>query len=219
MFVGHLALSFAARRADRQVSLAWYVVAATLIDLIWPVLLIAGVERVRIDPGNTAFTPLAFDHYPWTHSLLMVLVWGIALGALARAGGIANPTAMVIGALVVSHWALDFVTHAPDLPLWPGGEARFGLGLWNSIPATFAVELILWVVGVALFLAARRPRGLRGWIALSSFLLVTTVMWAASPFSPPPPNDQAIAFFSIFGWIIVPWAVWIERTSVSRVAG
>jgi membrane-bound metal-dependent hydrolase YbcI (DUF457 family) len=216
MFVGHLALSFAARRSDDRTSLVWYIVAANLIDLIWPILLIAGVERVRLDPGNTAFTPLAFEHYPWTHSLLMVLVWAIALGALARARGVPTSTAMVIAALVASHWLLDFVTHAPDLPLWPGGEARLGLGLWNSIPATFAVEFALWAGGIALFLGARRPRGLHGWVALGSFLLVTTLMWAASPFSPPPPDDRAIAYFSTFGWIIVPWAVWIERTSVAR---
>jgi membrane-bound metal-dependent hydrolase YbcI (DUF457 family) len=219
MFVGHLALSFAARRADRQVSLSWYIVAANLIDLIWPALLIVGVERVRVDPGNTAFTPLAFEHYPWTHSLLMTLVWGIALAGLARLRGIAKPTAMLIGALVVSHWVLDYVTHAPDLLLWPGGAVRLGLGLWNSIPATFVVEFALWVAGIGLFLAARRPSGMQGWVALGSFLLVTTLMWVASPFSPPPPNDEAIEYFSLFGWIIVPWAWWIERTSVARDAG
>jgi membrane-bound metal-dependent hydrolase YbcI (DUF457 family) len=218
MFVGHLALSLAARRADRRTPLVWYMVAANLVDLAWPILLIAGIERVRVDPGNTAFTPLAFDHYPWTHSLLMVVVWGIALAGLARMRGIAKPTAMIIGALVVSHWVLDYFSHAPDLLLWPGGATRFGLGLWDSIPATYAVELILWVTGIVLFLGDRRPRGTRGWIALGSFLLVTTVMWAASPFSPPPPDDRAIAYFSLVGWIIVPWAVWIERTSVPRAA-
>ena len=44
--------------------------------LIWPFLLFLGWESVRIDPGNAAFTPLAFDRYPVTHSMLAALASG-----------------------------------------------------------------------------------------------------------------------------------------------
>lgn len=216
MFVGHLALSFAARRTDRATSLVWYVVAANLIDLLWPILLLLGVERVRVEAGNTAFTPLAFDHYPWTHSLLMVVVWAVALGALARWRGVPARVSWIVAALVLSHWVLDAITHAPDLPLWPGSEALVGFRLWDSIPGTFVVETALWVAGLSLFLGARRPRDAAGQLALWSFVAVCTLMWAASPFTPLPPDDRSVAIFSMVGWIVVPWAWWIERTTDPR---
>lgn len=216
MFVGHLAAALTGKAVGRGTSLVWFVAAANLVDLIWPLLLLAGVERVRIDPGNTAFTPLAFESYPWTHSLLMGVVWGIALGALARRSGVTLPAARVIGALVVSHWVLDVVTHRPDLPLWPWPGGLYGLGLWRSVPATLAVEGLLWVAAIAVFLRVRRPVGIQGQLAWWSFVLVSTFLWASSPFSPPPPSERALAAFALLGWSIVPWSWWIERTSVPR---
>ena len=216
MFVGHLGVALAGKRASPATSLVWLIVAANLVDLIWPLFLLAGVERVRIDPGNTAFTPLAFESYPWTHSLLMGIVWGIALGALALGRGVSRAGAWLIGGLVVSHWLLDFVTHRPDLPLWPWPAGRYGLGLWHSMPATFAIEGLLWMAAIALFLGVRRPRGLHGHVAFWSFVLVSTLLWAGGPFSPPPPDPRSLALFALIGWIIVPWAWWIERTSEPR---
>lgn len=213
MFVGHLALALAGRRASRGTSLVWFVVAANFVDLIWPIFLLAGIEHVRVDPGNTAFTPLAFESYPWTHSLLMGVVWGAALGALARWRGVSSGAAWLIGALVVSHWVLDFITHRPDLPIWPWPGGHYGLGLWNSVVGTFAVEGLIWIVTIAAFLGVRRPRGVHGQIAFWSFVLVSTLLWASGPFSPPPPDARSLATFALMGWIVVPWAWWIERTS------
>jgi membrane-bound metal-dependent hydrolase YbcI (DUF457 family) len=216
MFVGHLAAAFAGTAVSRRTSLTWFVAAVTLVDLIWPLLLMAGVERVRIDPGNTAFTPLAFESYPWTHSLLMGVVWGLLLAAVARASGVTSAAAGLIAALVVSHWVLDFVTHRPDLPLWPWPDGVYGLGLWNSIAGTFAVEGLMWAAALVIFLRARRPRGARGHVALWSFVLVCTVLWASGPFSPPPPSEGALIAFTLLAWTVIPWAWWIERTSAPR---
>jgi len=215
MFVGHLAVALAAKRAAPATSLVWLVLAANLVDLVWPIFLLVGAEIVHIDPGNTAFTPLDFAHYPWTHSLLMGIGWAGALALVATRFGVKSREAWMLAALVLSHWVLDVVTHRPDMPLWPGESPRYGLALWNSLPGTYLVELLLWLAGIALFLRARRPRGAAGWIALGSFVAVSTLMWAFSPFSPPPPTEQALAYFSLFGWIIVPWAWWIERTSTT----
>jgi len=46
------------------------------LDLLWPPFLALGWERVGIEPGATAYTLLAFEHYPWSHGLLMAAVWG-----------------------------------------------------------------------------------------------------------------------------------------------
>jgi membrane-bound metal-dependent hydrolase YbcI (DUF457 family) len=214
MFVGHLGTAFVAKRISPPTSLVWFVLAANLVDLLWPFALLAGIESVRIAPGFMPFTPVEFTHYPWTHSLVMGIVLGAVLGHLAYKSGVPRSHAAIVALLVPSHWVLDFVTHAPDLPVWPGGP-KVGLGLWNSIPATFAVEGLLWVAGIALFLVARRPRGVQGHVAFWSFVIVSTLMWASGPWSSPPPDERSLALFALMGWIIIPWSWWIERTSMS----
>lgn len=211
MFVGHFSLGFAGKRADQRVSLGWYVAAVTMLDLIWPVLVIAGVEHGRIVPGATAFTPLVLEHYPWSHSLLMACVWGLALAGLARWRGIAPRTAWILATLVVSHWLLDFISHAPDLPFWPGNSPKVGLGLWNSIPGTLVVEGAMWIAGIAIYLRGRKPTRWIGPAAFWSLVLISTVMWASGPWSPPPGDTSSLGWFGLIGWIVVPWAALADK--------
>ncbi len=163
MFVGHLALAFAAKRKAPDMPLSWLVAAVTMAELVWPVFLLAGLEQVRISPGATAFSPLVFESYPWSHSLVMLLAWGILLTTLARWRGLSPSAGPLLVALVLSHWVLDFLSHAPDVPLWPGSSLRLGLGLWHSIPGTLLGEGALWVVGIAFFLRGRRHYGSDAW--------------------------------------------------------
>jgi len=206
MFVGHLALALAAKRSAPRLSLGWLVAAVTTLDLLWPVFLLVGIERVRISSGATAFNPLIFNSYPWSHSLVMALVWGLLLAVLVRAlRGTDSPTGLLV-ALVVSHWVLDLISHAPDMPLWPGNSPRFGLGLWQSIPATLSLEGALWVFGIALYQRGRRATSWQGPLAFWSLVGLCTLMWAAGPWSPPPPSVHALALFGLLGWILPPWA-------------
>ncbi len=216
MFVGHLALAFAAKRRAPALSLGWTIAAVTAIDLVWPILLLLGLERVRIEPGATAFTPLVFESYPWTHSLAMAMVWGVLLAALARSRGVAGRDTVLLAILVASHWILDLVTHAPDLPLWPGGGPLLGLGLWDSIPGTFLVEGLLWVGAIGYYLGRWRPRNRSGAVALWSFILVSTAIWAGGPWSPAPASTSELAWFALIGWITIPWAIWIDRNAAMR---
>jgi len=211
MFVGHLSLALAAKRVRPAPSLGWFIAAVTTADLLWPIFLLAGVEQVTVKPGAMAFTPLVFDSYPWSHSLLMLCVWGVALALLARSRGVVRDAFWLIVALVVSHWVLDFATHAPDMPLWPGTSPRFGLGLWNSIPGTFVVEGLMWVGAIALYLRGRRAVSWVGRAAFWSLVIITTVLWAAGPWSPPPPDARSLGWFALIGWIVVPWAAWADR--------
>src|SRR5262245_6260545 len=155
MFIGHFAVAYAAKRWVPRLSLAVLVAAALFADLLWPVLVAFGIEQVRIVPGYTAATPLEFISYPYSHSLLTLIILGAGLG-WATAAGSAYVFAAVL-ALVVSHWVLDVVTHVPDMPLYPGGP-KFGLGLWNSVSATVAVEVAMFAVGVWIYVKATAPR-------------------------------------------------------------
>ncbi|HYD51020.1 MAG TPA: hypothetical protein VEA99_00280 [Gemmatimonadaceae bacterium] len=211
MFLGHFAVALAARPASRRASLGWLVAATQLPDLLWPMLLLTGVERVRIAPGDTAMTPLAFTHYPWSHSLVMVAVAGLALGGLHLALRRDVRDAALLALLVVSHWLLDALTHRPDLPLVPGGETLVGLGLWNSVPLTLAVELALFAAGVALYARFVRARGERLHAGTVGFLVLLLAIHAGNVFGPPPPAVRAIAIAGLAMWLLVAWAARADR--------
>jgi hypothetical protein len=210
MFIGHFALGLAAKRVVPRVSLGMLFAAAELADLMWPVLVAVGLEQVRIVPGVTAFTPLDFVSYPYSHSLLMLVVWGVVVGALYRAIAGGRRTFVALSALVVSHWVLDFIAHRPDLPLYPG-SARFGLGLWNSVPGTVAVEVTMFVAGLLVYVRATRSRdaiGMWALYALVAFLLVVYV----GNIGAAPPSVTALWIVGILGGgLLVAWAWWADR--------
>ena len=140
--------------------------AAFGLDVLWPLFIIAGLEVVRIDPGNTKFTPLDFVSYPWSHSLAMSLVWGAVAAAVTFAGLRTSSIGTGHRRRGRSHWVLDWISHRPDMPLWPGGPV-LGLGLWNSIPGTVTVEGALFAAGIALYVGATR-RGMPWGVGPSS---------------------------------------------------
>jgi hypothetical protein len=211
MFIGHFAVGFAVKRAAPEVKLWQALLAATFIDVLWPAFLLLGIETVAIEPGNTPFTPFNFTAYPWSHSLVMTLVWGVLFGAayLWRSGTMRG--ALWLGALVVSHWVLDLVAHRPDLPLWPAGP-KFGLGLWYSIPATIVVEVSMFAVGLALYVSATRPRDRTGTWSLAILVAILIIAYTASILSPPPPTVLAIAIGALAGTALsLGLAAWTDR--------
>jgi len=212
MFIGHYALAFAAKRAAPKANLGLLLLATSWIDMVWPVFLLLGLERVRIAPGATAYTPLVFESYPWTHSLLFTALWGLAVGGAAFAWTRDRRTALAAALLVVSHWVLDWISHVPDLPLLPGGP-RFGLGLWHSVAATVAVESTLFVLGVALYLGGTRARGPAGHVSLWSLLLTFAFMYAGNSLGlAVPPSERVLALSALIGWLPPLWGLWIEAT-------
>jgi membrane-bound metal-dependent hydrolase YbcI (DUF457 family) len=210
MFLGHFAVGFAAKRAAPRHSLALLFVAAQFADLLWPVLVAAGIESVRIAPGTTAFTPLDFVSYPWSHSLAALVLWAVLLAAIVRARSRTARGALVVAALVLSHWVLDVITHRPDVPLYPGGP-RLGLGLWNSVAGTILVELLLFAVGVWLYARATRPRDRVGQWSFSLFVVLLLVLYAAN-LAGAPPSVAAIWTAGLVGGVLLAaWSWWFDR--------
>ena len=214
MFIGHYGVGLASKRVDPELPLWILLAAPQVLDLLWPLFVLAGIERVEVAPGETAFTPLRFVSYPWSHSLVMAVVWGLVVGAIWFARRKSLRAAIVLAALVVSHWLLDFISHRPDLPLWPGASPLFGLGLWASRPATLLVEVPMFAVGVALYARTTRPRDRTGtwsWVGLVAFL---SIVYLGNSFGPPPPSAQAVAGSALALWLLPLWGYWIERHRV-----
>jgi membrane-bound metal-dependent hydrolase YbcI (DUF457 family) len=217
MFIGHFAVAFGGKRAAPAVSLGTLFLAGQLADLLWPTLVLAGVERFEIRPGATAVTPLDFVSYPWSHSLATLALWGALLGlawAVSRKGGLA--AAATLAAVVVSHWLLDFVSHRPDMPLYPGGGPRLGLGLWNSLPATVLVETILFAAGLMVYVRFTRPRDRTGTVALWALAAFLLLIYAVNLLGPPPPSVTAVAWTAQAVWLLVLWGYWVDRHRLAR---
>ena len=208
MFIGHYAVALAAKGAAPRTSLGVLFLAAQFVDLLWPVLLLLGLEHVRIDPGNTVLTPLDFYDYPITHSLLAAAGWSVLGGGLYFRLRRDARSALVVGACVGSHWILDALTHRPDLPLLPGGATRVGLGLWNHPGLSIALEGALFLAGAVLYLRATRPRDRVGRLALPGLLVLLALIWVGNMAGPPPPGETALAWVALAAVTFVFWAGW-----------
>jgi hypothetical protein len=219
MFLGHYGLAFAAKQAAPRTSLGALTFAAQFLDELWPILLLLGVEHVRIVPGLMATSPLDFTYYPFSHSLMMAIVWGAVVGGICYLLKRYGRGARVMAILVVSHWFLDLVVHRPDLPLWPGANApSFGWGLWNSVAATYVIELAIYGIGIVLYLRATRALDKIGSWGLWAYIIVLALIYVASNGSPPP-SERALAWTALGIWLFVPWSWWVDkhRTPITAV--
>ncbi len=210
MFIGHFALGLAGKKIAPRVSLGTLFLSVQLLDLLWPIFLLLGIEHVRIEPGNTAFTPFDFYDYPISHSLVTALGWSFLLGATYYFFRHYKKGAWLIAIGVFSHWVLDFVTHRPDMPIAPGLHTYVGLGLWNSAPATIIVESSMFIIGVVLYARSTDALDRIGSYAFWGLMALLSIFYVLSIVSEPP-TEQATAVGSMFLWLLIPWARWIDN--------
>ena len=211
MFIGHFGVAFGLKRMAPRVSLGALMASVVWADILWTIFLLLGWEHVRISVGDTKWTPLDLYDYPWSHSLLMLVIWAAVLALLYRAfhNDVAGPWAIAIG--VVSHWVLDWITHRADMPLYPGSR-KLGLGLWNSILGTLIVELAIFFGGVWLYAKSTHARDRVGRWSLWAYVLFLLLLYVGDRFSPPPENPTEIAWTGLIATIVLlAWAWWLDR--------
>ena len=208
MFIGHYALAFGSRKIDKLPSLAIMFIAVQFLDLLWPVLVLTGIESVQIEAGNTAITPLNFISYPYSHSLLMAVVWGILFAAVYFSFTKNKRGSVLLACLVVSHWVLDFITHRADLQLSPFSEMKVGLGLWNHPALAIVIETGLFLGGVYIYF---KETVITRKIAFWSLVILFIAIHFMNLFGPPPSSVAAVAWSANLMWLFVLWAWWIEK--------
>jgi hypothetical protein len=211
VFIGHFALGFAAKRLAPRTSLGTLFAAPQLADILFPLLVLAGWEKVAFAGGANPFLSITLDRYPVSHGLLALIGWGVLFAVLYRLRTGYARGAVVVGLLVVSHWVLDFVTHRPDMPLWPGG-AKVGLELWASVPGTIVVEGLLFAGGVALYAGATRARDALGRWGLWGLVALLVLLYAASLAPTAPPSSAAFALVGVLLTVVLlGLAAWVDR--------
>ncbi len=214
MVLGHFGIGFGAKKFAPRISLGTLFIAVQWADLLWPVLLLLNVEKVTIRHDDPHF-PLDFVSYPVTHSLLMGIIWGFVFGCLYWWIRNDSKSAFVLGCCVLSHWVLDLIVHAPDLPLLPGNGPKLGLGLWANPVATAIVEGAIFLAGLILYLRSTRakntPRKWSLWL-LVALLIVNQV---AGRLSPLPASAHAIGWAAQYQWIFVLLGYWVDHNRIT----
>lgn len=216
MFIGHYGVGYAVKKAGKPISLGTLFMAAQWLDLLWPIFILLGIEHVTINPPGSEIA-LEFDYYPFSHSLLYVIIWAILFSGFHFLYRRNLKHAMLLGLLVISHWVLDLIVHVPDLPIMPAGP-DVGFGLWNY-PVTAAIlESLIFVAGAYLYFSCTRPKDKTGTYASWGLAAFLVIAYIANLLTPPPPNTKAIGYMGLSMWLLVLWAYWADKHREIRTA-
>jgi hypothetical protein len=185
MFVGHYAASLALNRFEKRASLGVLFLAVQFVDIVFFPLVLLGIERLNIVENFTQSTHFQLEYMPYTHSLAAFLVWsGLAYALFRWVIVKSHSVALVVALAVMSHWLLDVIVHTPDLPLWSDSSLKLGLGLWNNAVATYALEAILLLGGIWLYLSATTAVTRAGRYGMSVFVVLLILVNIPNIFGP-----------------------------------
>jgi hypothetical protein len=210
VFLAHYGLGLAGKRLAPDVSLGTLFLATQWADLVFFPLALAGIEHFRVAPGATRMTPVDFYDYPWSHSLIALVIWGLFVGGVYFVFRKSRAGAWMLAAGVVSHWVLDLIVHRPDMPVGFSGP-YLGLRLWDSRPATLVAEILAFGAGVAVYLRTTAPKDRRGVWSFWGLVVFLAGVWVASVLVPPPLDERSFEYTGLAMWVFVPWGWWIDR--------
>jgi hypothetical protein len=214
MFVGHYGVSFAAKPAASRVPLWVWFIAVQWLDVVWSILVLLGIEKLRIVPRFTEANALDLYYMPYTHGLPGSIVLSLVFGGIVALFMPENRVriAVLAAAAAFSHWILDLIVHTPDLPLYDN-TAKVGFGLWQHVALSFPLELIVLGLGAWLYARAatlKRPAVFWGFVVFLAALQVY------ANFGPPPASTDAMAIMALaFYAVLALMASGVERFAVA----
>jgi hypothetical protein len=217
MFIGHYGVSFAARRMRVRLPLWVWFIAVQWLDIVWSVLVLLGIEKLRIVPGFTEANALDLYFMPYTHGLPGSIVLSLVLGALVALTTPGNrlATVLIVAAASFSHWVLDLLVHIPDLPLYDD-SAKVGFALWRHVFVSLPLELLVLALGAWLYARATTFANARGRHIFLSFVIVLGVFQVYANFGPPPSTPEAMALSALGSYLLIACvAAWVERTATA----
>lgn len=213
MFIGHYGVSFAAKRWAPQISLGTLFLAVQLLDVLFAIFVLVGIEKLRIVPGFTAYNPYDLYYMPYTHSLVGALAWSALCGVIFLSLR-DRSVAMWIAFAVFSHFILDVPMHTPDMPILGNDSPKIGLGLWQHRNLALGAELVVLVAGLIIW---RRGTTIGRWgrARFIGFALALVALTLATPFFPAPPDANSFGWQALAGYLALAGiAAWLDRPVV-----
>lgn len=218
MFVGHYGPSFAIKAVRPAIPLWLLFISVQFIDVVWSILILLGIEKVRIVPGITASNPFDLYYMPYTHSMVAAILWSIAVGVLCKTIFAPRTWAAAgwIGAAVFSHWILDLLVHRPDLPLYDN-SMKIGFGIWNYPAAALALEAFLLFGGMIMYMRRTTPVNFIGRFGAPVFGLLMVAMQAYIFFGPAPASPGQLAVTALVSYVVFAAVIqWLDRQRRSK---
>ena len=214
MIIGHFAVGFAAKRWAPRTPLTTLVVAAIFLDTLWPLFVLLGLRDLYRAAGHVGRTRL--DLRPYLHSLVMAPVWAFALALAYWVWTRYRRGAVVVGLVALSHWPLDFITHDPDLPLAPGLPTELGVRLGGTEAASVALEVAVFLAGLAVYLFTTRAKSRSGHVSLWSVVTALVFGYAWNLAGPRFHGQQALPTVTLAMLALIAGFVWIDRSRTPR---
>lgn len=214
MFIGHYGVSFGAKAANPRIPLWVLFVAVQWMDFVWSILVLNGIEKVRIVPGYTEASPLILYYMPYTHGLAGSLVLSVLFGGFValffrKQRGLVF---LIVAGAVFSHWILDLLVHKPDL--WIYDDVKVGLGLWRWMWISLPLELICLWIGAwlyARYVPARRHGNIWLWI----FVAAMSAVQVYGDLGPAPTSVLNEAVTALFAYsVLALLAGMVDRSRV-----
>jgi hypothetical protein len=202
MFIGHYGVAFAAKPFQRPIPLWLLFIAVQWLDVMWSVLVMLGIEKLRIVKGFTEANSMDLYYMPYTHGLLGALALSVALGGIAilfLRDRKAATFAVITGA-VFSHWLLDLIVHVPDLPLF-GDSMKVGFGLWRHVWLSLPLELATLYAGAVVYTRYAPSEGRFGDLALWTYVAALTGVQFYGQFGADPAAPVAQAQLALFAYL------------------
>ena len=222
MFVGHYSIAFACRTERNKIPLWVLFVAVQFLDYNWATLVLLGTEKLRVIKGFTAGSMLDSYFHPYSHSLIMAVVWSVIAalvykGVCGRYGRHYSGSApLIIGLAVFSHWILDLIAHPRDLAIYDN-TWKVGFGLWNYRDPEFALEIALLAAGIALYLTRNAMPAIRTGAVIGLGLLLVIVQIGDTYVPRTPLTDKAtVTGVWIFYTLFVFMALAVEKIGSRR---
>jgi hypothetical protein len=119
--------------------------------------------------------------------------------------------AMVIVAVALSHWFLDFLTHRADMPITFYETTLVGLGLWNYPVSAVSLELLLFALGTWMYMRQTRARDKIGVYGLWGIVIFLVAIYFANLLAPPPPSVAVVAWSAQALWLLVALGFWVDQ--------
>ena len=155
--ITHLGIGLMSKRIAPRIPVWILILCAYLIDVIFFVLMFAGIEEM---PQTDRIT-----YAPWSHSLFMAIFWTLLITAIIYYFSRNNRTSLLLGLLVFSHWIIDFISQ-PMTYVFPmnggpllhpfGDSITLGLGVWSSELGVIIGEFGTLLLGLVIYFVTWR---------------------------------------------------------------